>query len=230
MDGGGLVCSDQAECIAHTGERDWRHDQSAAVGWCCHVLVAEKPARGRLAKGLLNLFLRHVELGTDDEAWGRLLRSACGFGACGAEEVVGIDEDAGGAVVEHLDHFAFVEADVGLIALVPGVVGAVPESVGVELFGGAEEAGVVGHVEHGVESDAPGVAGSGVVFVDEDGGGAVDLLGEVGVGSGTEDGAGSGVGVEEGEVVGGEDEGAFGIAFCEDRAIVLQARIPRDRR
>ena len=79
----------------------------------------------------------------------------------------------------------------------------------VELRGGAEEVGIVGHVEHGVVLDRPDFLLIPVGAVDEHGVLGVDFAGDVGVAAGAEDRGGAGVGVDAGEVVGREREAAI---------------------
>lgn len=108
---------------------------------------------------------------------------------------VGIELVGGPAVVELVDHLRFVErqeAGAGLVA---------------------EQVTVVGHVQHRLESDTPWVflrlfvAG----LADEDGHVAVDFFGEFGIGTGPENRAGAGVGVDEGEFLRCETEETLGL-------------------
>src|SRR5579885_3287767 len=70
---------------------------------------------------------------------------------------------------------------------------------------------VFGHVQHAQERNAPRVA-AGRAFAEEHGHALVDGARQVGIGAGAEDRAGAGVGVEQGEVGGGEGEAAARIA------------------
>ena len=83
-------------------------------------------------------------------------------------------------------------------------------AVGFELVAGAEQVGVVRHVEHGHEREAPGVA-VGVAVADEDGDAAVDGEGELGVAAGSEHWAGAGVRVEQRQLLGREGEAGIGV-------------------
>ena len=72
--------------------------------------------------------------------------------------------------------------------------------------------GVVGHVEHRAERDAPGFSSGLAGLADEHRHAAVDGLGEFGVLARAEDRAGAGVGVQKRDVLGGEGEAALGVA------------------
>ena len=116
-------------------------------------------------------------------------------------------------VVECLHHLAFVERQIQSVPSLP-VVAALHgiEPIGVKLGSGAEEMGVVGHVEltqilHRPSTDLF-VAGA----VDEYGMAFVDAAGDVGVAAGAEDWGGAGVGVDAGEVGGSQGETASRIA------------------
>ena len=52
-------------------------------------------------------------------------------------------------MVERLHHLAFIQRQVKLLAALPAVAFDGIETFGIELRGGAEEVGVVGHVKHG---------------------------------------------------------------------------------
>ena len=136
---------------------------------------------------------------------------------------------AGGAVgrpamVEVVDHLRLVEGKIAGMGRLGAwdagdeVVSPQHPSFPLELCAGAEEVGVVGHVEHCAELDAPGVFLRAVFFglADEYGHPAVDGLGEFGVAFCAEDRAGACVGVEQGEVFGGEGEVAVGLAEVGD--------------
>jgi hypothetical protein len=69
--------------------------------------------------------------------------------------------------------------------------------------------GVVSHVKETGETDTPGVFLG--VFAPEDGDALVDGAGEVGIVASAEDGAGAGVGIQPGEVLGAKGEGAVGV-------------------
>src|SRR5690606_13485616 len=107
----------------------------------------------------------------------------------GVEPVVGCP-----AVVELVEHLRFVQRQVALVAADEDVAFE-PPALGLELLAGAEEAGIVGHVEHAEEPDPPRVL-LGRAFFNKYRYPAVDRLGDVSVALGAEDWAGAGVGVE----------------------------------
>ena len=102
------------------------------------------------------------------------------------------------------------------------------EAVGFELACGAEEMGVVGHVEHAHVPHRPNadllIAGA----VDEDGMALVDATGDVGVAARAEDGGGAGVGVDAGEVGGARGKqrsGSWTVAVsCRKKAHSVSAK------
>ena len=89
-----------------------------------------------------------------------------------------------------------------------------------QLFARAEQAGVAGHVEHLHEPDAPGVGLRLAVprFLPEDPSAAVHLARDLHVFLHTEDGARARVGVEQGDVFGGQGEAPLGFAQVLDAA------------
>lgn len=111
-----------------------------------------------------------------------------------------------------MDHLRLVKRQVLHAALVEDVARQLP-AIGFEPFPRAEAIGVVGHVEHPAESDAPGILLGLAVprFPDQHRHAAIDSLGELGIPAGTEDGAGVGIGIEEGDVLGRQDESALGV-------------------
>ncbi len=114
------------------------------------------------------------------------------------------------AVVELVNHLALVEGQVAL-PVAHEDVAFEAEALALELLAGAEEARVVGHVEHREELDAPRVAGLAFGFVHQHRHPAVDVFGELGVAGGAKDRRGSGVGVEQAEILGREGEAAVGV-------------------
>ncbi len=102
-------------------------------------------------------------------------------------------------MVKYCYHFSFICRQTPLYAPLEDVSGKCP-AVGLQLFPGAEEVGVVGHVEHRCKLDPPRVARFALRFVDEDGDATVDGLGDLRVPLAPEDGSGAGVGVQEGDV------------------------------
>lgn len=95
-------------------------------------------------------------------------------------------------VVEHL---SLVDWQVALTTSAKDVALQFP-TVALKLLAGAEEAGVVGHMEHRHEGDAPGVAVLLRALFYEDGDTTVYSLDDLCVATAAEDGAGSGVGIE----------------------------------
>ena len=61
-------------------------------------------------------------------------------------------------MVECLQHLAFVERDIRVIPPPPAMTRDRVEAVGLQLFAGAKEAGVIGHVEHPHIFDRPNAA------------------------------------------------------------------------
>ena len=116
----------------------------------------------------------------------------------------------GPAVVVVVDHFGFIEGQVEVVSHDEAV--ALQCAVlGEEVVVGVEEVGVIRHVEHSLKANLPRVDLFAFFgrFADEHGGGAVELFGQLRIGFGAEDGAGSGVGVDEGELFGGQGEPAL---------------------
>ena len=95
-----------------------------------------------------------------------------------------------------------------------------PPAFLLQFFARAEQAGVAGHVEHLHEPDAPGVGFRRAVprFLPEDPGAAVHLARDLHVFAGAEDGAGARVGIEQGDVFGGQGEAPLGFAQVLDAA------------
>src|SRR5690606_35791525 len=111
---------------------------------------------------------------------------------------------------ELVEHLRFVQRQVALAAADEDVAFE-PPAFGLELLAGAEEAGIVGHVEHAEEPDPPRVL-LGRAFFNKYRYPAIDRLGDVGVALGAEDWAGAGVGVEECQILRGEGEAALVVA------------------
>ena len=112
-----------------------------------------------------------------------------------------------------MNHLRLVERQVLRTALAEDVARQL-SAIGFESFPRAEAIGVIGHVEHPAEPYAPGIVLGLTIpsFPDQHRHSAVDGLGELGILARTENGAGAGVGVEEGDVVGRQREAAFGVA------------------
>ena len=104
-------------------------------------------------------------------------------------------------MVEVVDHLRLVERQVLRTVLAEHVARQLP-AVGFEPVARAETVGVVRHVEHCAEPNAPRVLFRLVVLglPDQHRHTAVDGLGELGIPARSEDGAGTGVGVEDGDV------------------------------
>ena len=130
----------------------------------------------------------------------------------GRDLLAAFDPIAGPSVVEVMNHLRFIQRQVLRTVLAEHVARRLP-TVSFEVFARVETMGVVRHVEHCAESDAPrvllGLAVPG--FPDQHRHTAIDDLGEFGIPARPEDGARTGVGVEEGNVVGRESEAAFGV-------------------
>ena len=114
-------------------------------------------------------------------------------------------------MVEVPDHASLVERQVQRLSSFPAVALHRVESIGFKLGGGAEDMGVVGHVEHSHIPHRPNAVLFIAGAVDEDGVALVDAAGYIGVAAGAEDGGGAGVGVDAGEVVGSQGETAIRI-------------------
>lgn len=116
-----------------------------------------------------------------------------------------------------VDHFRFVEGQVAGFAGIGDdeVVSFEAVALRFQLFAGTEQVGVARHIKEALfEGNAPGVFfGLAVAgFLDEYGDAAIDGLGEFGVRLGPEDGAGAGIGIEQGDVFGGQGKVAVGFA------------------
>jgi hypothetical protein len=113
---------------------------------------------------------------------------------------------AGPAVVELVHQLGLVERQVPLLPAREHVP-AQGEPGPLELLARAEEAGVVGHVEHAPERDVPRVPGR-VVLAHQDGDAPVDGAGQLRLVGRAEDRAGAGIGVEEPKVFRHQSEAA----------------------
>ena len=117
-------------------------------------------------------------------------------------------------MVELVDHLRLVERQVLRTALAEHVTRQLP-AVGFEPFPRVKEVRVGRHVEQALfESNVPRIVLRLAVlrFPDQHCHTAVDGLGQFGLPTGTEDGASAGVGVEEANFLGRQDESAFRVA------------------
>ena len=122
-------------------------------------------------------------------------------------------------MIKRLHHLPLVQRQIQFLSFLPEIALHRIEAVGSELGCGAEEMGVVGHVEHAHVPNRPGadLVFAGAVY--EDGVALVDAAGDVGVTAGAEDGGGAGVGIYVGEVDGGQGEAAIRV---DDRGGVVE--------
>lgn len=114
-------------------------------------------------------------------------------------------------MIIRLHHLSFVQGQIQFLSLLPAIALHRIKAVGSELSFSAEKMGVVGHVEHAYVPYRPGARHLLAGAVNEDGVAFVDAAGDVGVAAGAEDGGGAGVGVDAGEVGGGQGEAAVRI-------------------
>ena len=127
------------------------------ICWTCYTPIRNRPAKpvGHIATYFLlqNPVLCH--------------RAKCRVGVFGGSDsdaqiriysVVWVIFHRIGPMVELMNHPALVQRQIQLLALLPAVALDGVETFGFELRGGAEEVGVIGHVEHGVVPNRPGAA------------------------------------------------------------------------
>ena len=127
-------------------------------------------------------------------------------------QVVRVDDDAGGPMVERLHHLPLVERHPLSRGAVEAVAADRPGAFPLlQLLPGAEPAGVVRHVEHSNVPHRPGpdlLAGG---TVHEHGQAPVDRGRQLGVPPGAEDRGGAGVRIDRGEVFRREREAVVGV-------------------
>lgn len=109
-------------------------------------------------------------------------------------------------MIEVMHHLRLIQRQILLRPALKHIAAQIP-AVLFQLLSGAEQVGVVRHVEQSRELHPPRVA-VGLVLVDEHGHAAVDELGQFGVDLGAEDRAGLGVRVHERDLVAREREAA----------------------
>lgn len=99
-------------------------------------------------------------------------------------------------MVEHLNHFRFIERKESLFALFP-YNSVTFKPIGLELLIGVEESGVATLMEHCKEVYIPRITAFFSGFIDKDRGSLIDIFGKICIAFGAKDGTGLSIGIEE---------------------------------
>ena len=186
----------------YTGVWDERSNHGSLIGRTGYVLKCDDLCRIAFANGAMDIALIDPPSWLDTELGVLVLNERTIVRLSLAHPFRIVYNDACCTVVEHLNHFCFIERQEGLFCFFPA--GAIAfKAIGFKLFCRMEESGITTLMKHCEELYVPGIATLFSSLIYEDGYALINILGKICVAFGAEEGAGSGIGIEELEVAGG---------------------------